>query len=189
MPLRGDEAFSALYWVDIPLSQSLGQIAPLDPHPPLTYVLFRLWGLAIGGIDSVFSLRYLPALGNILGVAAVFALAWRLTGRRNLGFLAALMYALHPFEIWHSQDFRNYALWAGLSVTALWLGLRVFECGKQADWWGYALFAAWAALTFYSELTLLLSLGIIAIATRNSDRSFLQRFLLTQAAIAGLCAD
>ena len=62
VPLRGDEAFSALNWAGIPLHQSLTEIATLEPHPPLTYVLFRLWGLLIGGIDSPFALRLLPGL-------------------------------------------------------------------------------------------------------------------------------
>ena len=60
VPLRGDEAFSALNWAGKPLHQSLTEIATIEPHPPLTYVLFRLWGLLIGGIDSPFALRLGP---------------------------------------------------------------------------------------------------------------------------------
>ena len=140
VPLRGDEAFSALYWTGLPLSQSLRDIATIEPHPPLTYALFRFWGIWVGGIDSVFALRLLSALGNLLGVAAMYGLARRLGGRAWLSLMAALLWALHPFEIWHSQDYRNYALWAGFSVTALWLGLRLISgaagAGLAALWAG-----------------------------------------------------
>ena len=50
----------------------------------------------IGGIDSVFALRYLSVLGNSIGIAAMFALGWRLSQSRSCALLAALMWALHP---------------------------------------------------------------------------------------------
>ena len=111
VPLRGDEAFSVLYWADTPLNVSLTEIAHGEPHTPLVYAVGRAWNYIIGGIDSVFALRYLSVLGNIIGVSAIFALGWRLSKRRSAALIAALMWALHPFEIWHSQEFRNYAYW------------------------------------------------------------------------------
>ena len=113
VPLRGDEAFSVLYWANLPVSVSLTQIAHGEPHTPLVYGVARLWRHFVGGIDSVFSLRYLSVLGNVIGITAIFALGWRLSHKRSVGLLAALMWALHPFEIWHSQEFRNYGYWAG----------------------------------------------------------------------------
>ena len=82
-PLRGDEAFSVLYWADTPLNVSLSDIAHGEPHTPLVYAIGRLWNHLIGGIDSLFALRYLSALGNILGAPAMIALAWRLCGRQT----------------------------------------------------------------------------------------------------------
>ena len=186
VPLRGDEAFSALYWADLPLSQSLVEIAHLDPHPPLAYALARFWRFAISGIEPVFALRYLSVLGNVIGIAGMFALAWRLSGRLTAGLLAGLIWALHPFEIWHSQDFRNYATWAGLSVTSLWLGLRVIDDGRQVDFRLYGLVATAAALFFYTELFMMLALSAVAILTRRGDYHFLKRFLGLQAGVASL---
>ena len=51
VPLRGDEAFSVLYWADTPLSISLTEIAHGEPHTPLVYAVGRLWNLVVGGID------------------------------------------------------------------------------------------------------------------------------------------
>ncbi len=180
VPLRGDEAFSALNWAGIPLRQSLTEIATLEPHPPLAYAVFRFWGLLIGGIDSPFSLRMLPVLGNLIGVAAAYALALRLSGRRISGMAAALIWAVHPYEIWHSQDFRNYAIWAGLSVTSLWLGLRLIDRPLMRNWLLYAGMAVSGALMFYSEVFMSIALAVIAICYKKSDRRFLLRFLSLQ---------
>ena len=185
-PLRGDEAFSALFWADLPLSQSLAEIAALDPHPPLAFALFRFWRFLISGVEPAFALRYLSVLGNVIGIAGMFALAWLLSGRLTAGFLAGLIWALHPFEIWHSQDFRNYAVWAGLSVTAMWLGLRVIDGGRRSDFRAYATAATAAALFFYTELFMMLALAAIAILKRRNDRQFLKRFLGLQAGIVAL---
>ena len=182
VPLRGDEAFSALYWVELPLYESLTEIAFRDPHPPLAYLLFHLWGRVVGGIGSPFALRFLPLLGNIIGAAAMFALGWRLSRKSDVGLLAALMWALHPFEIWHSQDFRNYAVWAGLSAAALWLGLRLLDSHRRGDWWLYAVAASLSAFLFYTELMMMLALAVVA--WRRLHRRVLPRFLALQGGIA-----
>ncbi|MCY4019848.1 MAG: hypothetical protein OXG39_10620 [Chloroflexi bacterium] len=180
VPLRGDEAFSALNWANIPLHQSLTEIAALEPHPPLAYALFRLWRLLIGGIDSPFTLRLLSVLGNLIGVSGAYALAFRLSGKRIGGIAAALVWGIHPYEIWHSQDFRNYAVWAGLSVTSLWLGLRLIDRPLMRNWLLYALMAITSALMFYTEVFISIALVFVAICWKKSDRRFLSRFFFLQ---------
>ncbi|MDE2748306.1 MAG: glycosyltransferase family 39 protein [Chloroflexota bacterium] len=183
VPLRGDEAFSVLYWADLPVSVSLTQIAHGEPHTPLVYAVGRLWRHLIGGIDSVFALRCLSVFGNMIGLPAIFALGWRLSRRRRVGLLAALMWALHPFEIWHSQEFRNYGYWAGMSVATLWLGLRLIDRRRQSDWLLYTAAAAFTTLTIYTEPFTTLALACFAVIEWRDDRRSLRRLLLLQAAI------
>lgn len=184
VPLRGDEAFSVLYWADTPLSVSLGEIAPGEPHTPLVYVIGRLWNHIVGGVDSVFALRYLSALGNLLGVPAMIALAWRLCGRSDVALLAGLMWAMHPFEIWHSQEFRNYAYWGGASAVAMWLGLRLVDKPRPADWGLYAATAGFAALSIYTEWFTTLALAAFALIYRWRDWRFLRRLFALQSVMA-----
>lgn len=186
VPLRGDEAFSVLYWADLPLSVSLTEIAHGEPHTPLVYAVGRLWRHIIGGIGSVFALRFLSVLGNLIGVPAVFALGWRLSRCRTVGLVAALMWALHPFEIWHSQEFRNYGYWAGMSVSTLWLGLRLIDRARRADWILYAAAAAFTTLSIYTEPFTMVAFASFAIIERRRDRGFLARLLLLQAVIGSL---
>ena len=177
VPMRGDEAFSAQYWADLPLSVSLFQIAHRDPHPPLASFCFACGATLSAGIDSVFALRLLSTLGNTIGIPAIFVLGWRLAGKRSAGLLAAILWALHPYEIWHSQDFRNYAVWAGFSVTSLWLGLRLVDCRRRADWLLYGLAATSTGLIFYTEVFIMVAVASFAILTQRRDARFLRRFL------------
>lgn len=160
VPLRGDEAFTAQNWAGQPLNYSLTHIATIEPHPPLTYVLFRGWGLLVG--TSPLAIRLLPALFNVLGVAALFALGKRLGGVW-IGILAALLWAVHPFEIWHSQDARNYAVWAGLSAMTLWAGVRSLETRRWRDRLLFLMLAVVTANVFYTEAFSLMALGLYSV--------------------------
>lgn len=181
VPLRGDEAFSALNWSGLSLTESLRDIASIEPHPPLTYVLFWLWGLAVG-IETPFALRMLPVLFSVMGIAGIASLAQRLINRQA-ALLAALIWAIHPFQIWHAQDFRNYAIWSGLSILTIWLALRVIARRKMRDWALYALMAMFASLIFYMELITIGVLVLFVWLTKWRERSFILRWTILQAII------
>lgn len=183
VPLRGDEAFSAQYWSDLPLSVSLGEIAPLDPHPPLVYVLFRFWGVALGSIDSPTALRLLDVLGNILGIPAMVVLGRRLSASSGVGVVAGLLWATHAYEIWHSQDFRNYAIWAGIGATTLAMGTWLIDRPQRGKWIVYGILATASAFLFYFELFLIAATAAIATLWKRWDRPFLVRILGLQAVI------
>ena len=183
VPLRGDEAFSAQYWSDLPLAVSLTEIAPLDPHPPLVYALFRFWGLALGSIDSPVALRLLGVLGNILGIPAMVVLGRRLSASSAVGVVAGLLWAAHAYQILHSQDYRNYAVWAGISVTALAIGIRQIARPQRVRWAVYGVVATVSAFLFYFELFLIAATAVIAMLWKRRDRPFLARFLGLQAVI------
>ena len=188
VPLRGDEAFSAQYWSDLPLSHSLRQIAPIDPQPPLAFVLFRAWAVILGGIDSVFSLRFFCALGNTIGIPAMYGLAVVVGGSRRSGLLAAIIWALHPYLVWHSQDYRNYAIWAGASVATLWLGLRLIRYRGRSDWRLYFCAACFGALTFYGETLNVLALSLLAVLLARDQGPFLRRFMMLQLFVIAIAA-
>ena len=177
VPLRGDEAFSAMFWAEMPLRQSLSEIATIEPHPPLTYVIFHVWNQIIGGIESPFALRMLGVFTNLMGIPAMYALSKHLTGKQTIALLSAFIWAVHPFEIWHSQDFRNYALWAGLSVTTLWLGLRLITNRRAIDWSLYIILATVTAFTFYTELLTLSVFGLYILLTQRKDKAFITKVL------------
>jgi hypothetical protein len=156
---RGDEAFSAQYWAGEPLAVTFASIATLEPHPPLTYILFRAWGLLVG-IQHEFSLRLLGVLPNTIGIAAMYAFGTQFSRDRRVGLLSAALWALHPLQIWHAQDFRNYAMWAGLSVVTLWSALRIMQHQRLTDWILYVIVATVTGYIFYMEL---LTIGVLGL--------------------------
>ncbi len=178
--LRGDEAFAVRYWADDP-AQVLRDLAKWEPHPLGTFFSFWAWKSLAG--DSEFAMRYYPLLGNLIGVAAVAALGRRLFHHWAVGLLAALLWAINPFLIWHAQDVRNYAIWAGISPLALWLFLRAAQHNRPRDWLLYLLVEAVAVYIFFLEALLIVVQGVYLLAAHR-DRPTLRRAALTWIALA-----
>ncbi|MFQ3672268.1 MAG: glycosyltransferase family 39 protein, partial [Aggregatilineales bacterium] len=158
VPFRGDEAFSASYWAGLPFSQSINTIATIEPHPPLTYAAFRVWGLLVG-IDSELALRMLPTLSSVIGIALIYAAAAALFNP-TVGLLAALFLALNPYEIWHARDFRNYATWSTLSLLTMYLGWQAIRTLRPRALFAYGVSALTVSLFFYFELLFVAAVGL-----------------------------
>ncbi|MEO1289290.1 MAG: hypothetical protein AAFV93_16125 [Chloroflexota bacterium] len=187
LAFRGDEAFSVQRWATTPLSQSLTEIASLEPHPPLTYIIFRGWGNLFSPTNE-FALRLLPVFVNILGIAGMFALAKRLSKSQAIAITSALLWAIHPFQIWHAQDFRNYGIWAGLSVIVLWLAIRIINTQSRdwRAWLTYWLIALVSCLIFYNELITIGVLGLYVLVFYRKHPKFVLRWSLANGAIITL---
>ena len=183
--LRGDEAFTVIHWVREPLAATLANIATIDPQAPLSYALFRAWGLLVGTGES--TVRFLPALLNLIGVPVLYALGKRIGGR-SMGYVAAFLWAIHPYQIWHAQDARNYAIWAALSPLAAWLAFRALDKRRRLDWALYIFAAATTGYIYYLELFAILVLNLFVIVTRWRDRRLLVQWFGAQIAIGLMLA-
>ncbi len=180
VPLRGDEAFTLIHWVREPLADTLANIATVDPQAPLSYVLYRLWGLTVG--TGEYTVRLLPALLNVIGIPALYALGKQIGGVR-FGLLAALLWTIHPYQVWHAQDARNYAIWASLTPLALWLALRALRYRRRVDWALYVVAAAFAGYVYYLELFVIVVLNLYVFVTYRRDRRLLAQWIGSQVAI------
>jgi mannosyltransferase len=114
-PLWLDEAFS-LWVANLPVPILLRQVASLDQHPPLYYLLLRLW-MRFGQSDSWA--RTLSACASVLNIPVLYLLGRHLE-QRETGLLAALILALSPFHILYAQEARMYALFSLSACLALW---------------------------------------------------------------------
>ena len=121
-PLWLDESLTWLYAG----AQHHG-VAGQDVHPPLYYSLVRLWmhgvpGLGIPPIasqDNEFFLRVPSAVLGVLTVPLVYALG-RTIGGARLAAVAALFFAIAPFQIRYAQEARMYALLTFLAALTMW---------------------------------------------------------------------
>jgi mannosyltransferase len=175
--LRGDEAFTVIHWMREPLSHTLAEIATVDPQPPLAYMLYRGWALVVGSTEYV--VRFLPALLNLIGIPVLYALGKRFGGWQ-LGLIAAFLWSIHPAQIWHAQDARNYGIWGALSPLALWLALRAIPSRRPLDWVLYVLVASVACYVYYLELFFVVSLNVYVFLIFRRDRGILARWVSSQ---------
>jgi 4-amino-4-deoxy-L-arabinose transferase-like glycosyltransferase len=153
-------------------------------HPPLMTVPFLAWTAVAGTSET--AVRTLPLLSGVVAVAAVFALGCVL-GRPWAGVFAAALLAVNPLHITYSGEARQYAL-----VTALLAVAHVlFVVGLRRESRGvvlaYYLVAAWAALTHYFAVPVLLGHAAAAmwLARRQATRRPALRLLLA-VGLAGL---
>src|SRR5260221_5484051 len=143
--LNGDEAFAIRYWAQPPAQILAPQgLAWSEPHPFGTFFAFWAWKSLVG--DSEFAMRMLPALANLVGVPAMYAFTRRLLRNKTAALIAAFLWAINPNLIWYSQDARNYAPWAALSILSFWLLLRATDRSRRSDW---ALYVISTTLTLY----------------------------------------
>lgn len=184
-PIRGDEVFTIRYWMRQPIALTLANNVVEDPHPPLIIGLYRGWSRLLDGDQWVA--RFLPALANIVGIAGLYALGKRLAGW-PVGLVAALLWALHPFEIWHAQDARSYGVWATANVLTVWLGVRALTVGRRRDWALYVLSATAAAYIYYLELFTLAALTVWLLVVYRRDWRTVRNWLAANAVIGLLLA-
>jgi len=185
VPLRGDEAFTVIHWMREPLAQTLANIVTVDPQAPLSYALYRAYALVVGSQENV--VRFLPALFSIMGIPVLFALGKRLFATRT-GVIAALIWAFHPFMLWHAQDARNYAIWSVTNPLALWLALRALDRGRRLDWFLYVAAAVLSLYIYYLELFTLAALNVYVFTTALRKQTLLLRWVIAQCVIALLIA-
>lgn len=101
-------------------------LARHDPqHPPLYYVLAKVWVDLFG--DSVYALRMLSVLFSGLALLAMYWFVGELAASRRAALLAMLLMCVFPLFILYGQEAREYALWTLtllLSSAALLRALR-----------------------------------------------------------------
>ena len=161
---EGYSAFAAgLPWPD------LLQFVVSRAHPPLYFLLLHGWAW-LGQAD--FILRFLSVLWGLVGVAGLYALGRRLLSQK-IGLLAALLLAVSPMHVWHSQDARMYSQLFALAILSTYLLVRAVDEDRLRYWLGYALLATSCLYTHNTAfLTIgaqvIFGLGLLAIRRERS---------------------
>jgi uncharacterized membrane protein len=100
--------------------RTLFQFAAADlVHPPLFYVLLKIW-IGIGG-ESLLWLRLFPAILSIAAIVPVLLIARELNLAAAETTLALLFLAINGYLIKYAQEVRMYSLLFFLSACSLWL--------------------------------------------------------------------
>ncbi len=162
----------------LPLGELLRAVAR-NVHPPLYYLLLHAM-LPFGDSETV--LRWPSALSGTLSIPLLYWIgrAW-FSG--SVGLLAALLLALSPLHLWHSQDAKMYTVMTLEGLLSWALFGQLLQRPLRSLWVGYALVAAAILYTHYlGALLLLPQTGLIALFRHRAEveRAFWTRWLLVQ---------
>lgn len=98
-------------------------------HPPLFYILLKLW-IAVGG-ESLVWLRLLPLLFAVAAVVPFLLLCRELRANAWTRMIAFLLFAINGPLIKYAQEVRMYSLLLCLSLFSMWLFVKYFHKGKS----------------------------------------------------------
>lgn len=202
--LRGDESFTVLFVLK-PLAQMWQETLTIEPNPPLLYFLLRGWIFLAGA--SEFATRFFSLFFGVLCVPLTYVLARRClpsfdkkSSVQTTALIATFLIAINPYQIWHSQDVRNYTMWPALSLLALvffwkWYGAgdnvgegkRRYRTARKALPLLFFVLAELAALyTHYYEAFVLAALNLFVFATVWRERRKIVEWIVAQVVLAVL---
>ncbi|MEZ5542359.1 MAG: glycosyltransferase family 39 protein [Pseudomonadota bacterium] len=129
------------------LEATFRALASRPEHPPLYYLLARLWSVLF--TDPVIALRSLAAVFALLMLPAAYAFSRELFVDPRVAWVAVALLAVSPLHLLYAQEARQYSLWCLailLSGTAL---LRALRSGRRLD---LLLYACAIALGLYAHI-------------------------------------
>lgn len=98
-------------------------------HPPLFYVLLKLWTTAGG--EGLFWLRLFPVVFSVFAIFPFQALCRELKLAFWNRFLALFLFAVNGSLIKYAQEVRMYSLLLCFGLFSMWLFARYFIKGKS----------------------------------------------------------
>ncbi|MFO7775986.1 MAG: glycosyltransferase family 39 protein [Candidatus Hydrogenedentota bacterium] len=140
-----DEAYNLLVSENLIAAVTEGDL--VSNNPPLFFALLALWR-NLGFEGSEFGMRLLPALFGTASVGMLYVIVRRFYGAMP-ALIAALLLAVNPLHIYHSQDLKDYILLTLTGPLALYCLYRAWELNTIGRWTAYGVTAA---LACYSEL-------------------------------------
>ena len=132
--------------------------APFE-HPPLFYLVFHAWLLAVGGSEA--AMRAFAVFPGTLAVPVVGAAVGRMAGPRG-AIVAAAVLALAPLHVYYSRDARMY------SLLSLWMALAVYAVSSfefRVSSSEFSVPTRNSKLETRNSVALLMAAGVAALAT------------------------
>jgi 4-amino-4-deoxy-L-arabinose transferase-like glycosyltransferase len=178
----------AIYFAVRDLGETLSMIWRAGQNGPLYFLSLRPWFGLVGA--SEFALRFPSTAFSTLSVLLTYFVAARLLPGHMppsvpglpqpdpaseptavpppracspvVPWLAALLMAANPYQVWYAQKGKMYAAVTLLTLVASWFWLRGMAGDGRRFWWGY-----WATVTvaMYTHLLMILLIPVHVIWT------------------------
>jgi mannosyltransferase len=157
-----------------------------DIHPPLYYLLLKLWRAAFG--ESEGALRALSAVCSALTIPFAYLIGYSFSQRT--GWLSAFLLAGMPFAVYYAQEARMYALLALCAAISTWALIALRSQPKQAKGLSlvYVLATAAGLWTHYAYpfVTLAQAIAVVIWLVQQRNPAALGRYVALNAAALGL---
>ena len=106
-------------------------------HPPLYFVLARVWAELFG--DSTRAIRGLSAFLSLLVLPSLYWLCRELFDLPRIAWVAIVLTAVSPFQVLYAQEARPYSLWILMTVISSVALLRALRLDSWRSWGLYGL--------------------------------------------------
>ncbi len=126
--LYGDEIFSlrlaAASWSDL-----FANVIRDAVHPPLFYVLLKVW-IDVGG-ESIYWVKLFPVCASIASLAPFYLLCRELKLEPKVSRLALGLMAVNMYMVVYAQDLRMYSLLLFASTCSCWLFVKLLDATES----------------------------------------------------------
>ena len=170
-----DEATTAIVARDFSWGDFFGKFLPADFHPPLYYVLVKLFAGLINNYSEV-ALRLPSVIFGVLTVFLVYKIGKEIKNE-GLGLFSSLLLAVSSLHIYYSQEARMYAL------TAFFIALSVYFYIKNNYW----LFCFSLTAAFWSDYMAVFMIPVFAIHNFFYQRKNFKKTILFLIIALSLC--
>ena len=139
--------------------------------PPLYHFLTLYWSRLAG--DGEYALRFCSLVFGVMAVPFTYRLGKALKDDR-LALLIALLMTCAPYQIWHSQDARNYSMLTAASAMSMWGFINMWQRGGWRWRLIYIVGTEWAIMIHYHGVVIIGIQGLfLLLAWRRHWRDYL----------------
>jgi mannosyltransferase len=170
-----DESLS-LVFASVSLKDSMEAILADGVHPPLYYLVLRLF-LLMGQSEEIARLP--SAIFGILTIPLVYEIG-RLCSDQKVGLVSALFLSLSPFHVWFSQDARMYAMATFLTLASVYFFLRLLQGDNWRWWMGFVVCTALGYYTHYFTFFIALTEFTYLLITFRNHYKLFRKWTLAQ---------
>lgn len=166
--------FSKEFWYDeaftgIIIRQSWSKMFSFinqDVHPPLYYIILKLWTHATGVND--YGMRSFSVFCNALNILAIYIFLKKFYPKKFLPYVLTLVIAIHPLFILYSTEARMYAMLSLLYFLAFYFFWQAMQDSKKiAPWLFFILFYTLSIYTHYIAFFGIIPFFLYIVSARN----------------------
>ncbi len=159
-----DEATTAKVVHFFPFFQIIAKFSPTDFHPPLYYIIMKLWTGVFG--YSEIALRFPSVIFSLLTGYFVYLIGKKIRNQ-DLAFWATAFFLFNPLIVYYSQEARMYALALLFLTIALYYFLKSLQSRNLTSLILFSLFIILSFYTFYGSVFLIAAFFIFLVLKKK----------------------